>query len=171
MKIKPNKTLKQVGWSRTPLIAFALAVGLAMGSCGAIHNLPKEETVVNYVDSTVLHIKDSTVIREKTRYRDMAWLGDSLVIRGQRSKAWAVADTAREVIVGGLEEEPVKEKYKTVYKDKIVYRDSIRTVEVPVEVEKIVEKRYIPFLVKVFAILGLISILYFGIKLFLFFKK
>jgi hypothetical protein len=114
-------------------------VGLLCGSCGAAHHLPKEETVINYKDSTIFHILDSVRVTEATRYKDMAWLGDSLKLVGNHSRAWAVADTAKGALIGCLEEDKVEERYKIIYKDRIVKKDSLVFKEIPVEVEKVKE--------------------------------
>ena len=130
------------------------------------------DTQVNIKDSTVYNIIDSVRITEATHYKDIAWLGDSLKIEGNHSRMWAVADTAKEALIGGLEEDEVKEKTKIIYKDRWKVRDSIRVEEkpVPYEVEKIVYKT--PLVVKILAwiggaalfLLALGLILKFGIK-------
>lgn len=170
-KNSQNKDLKRVGWSRSPFIIFTLILGLTLGSCGAIHHLPKEEVVITYKDSTILNIKDSIRITEATRYKDMAWLGDSLKIEGQRSRMWAYADTTKEAIIGGLEEDKIEEKTRIVYKDKIVVRDSIQRVEVPVPVEVIKEVKFVPWYHKLLSAIGLISILFLGLKFYLRFRN
>lgn len=130
------------------------------------------DTQVNIKDSTVYNIIDSVRITEATHFKDIAWLGDSLKIEGKHSRMWAVADTNKGAIVGGLEEDEVKEKTKIIYKDRWKVRDSIRVEEkpVPYEVEKIVYKT--PLVVKILAwiggaalfLLALGLILKFGIK-------
>lgn len=170
-KNSQNKPLKRVWWSRSPFIVFTLAVGLMVNACGAIHHLPKEEVVITYKDSTILNIKDSIRITEATRYKDMAWLGDSLKIEGHRSRMWAYADTTKEAIIGGLEEDKIEEKTRIVYRDKIQYRDSIQRVEVPVPVEVIKEVKFVPWYHKLLSAVGLISILFFGLKLYLKFRN
>ena len=172
MKIKPNKTLKRVGWSRTPLIAFALAVGLAMGSCGAIHNLPPQtSTTVEVKDSTIIHIIDSVRVVEKTVQKDLTWLGDTLKLKGNRSRAWAYADTTKKAIIGGLEEDKIEEKTKTVFKERLVEVHDTLRIQEPVEVIKEVEVKVVPWYHKILSGLGLIALIFLGIKLFLFLKK
>lgn len=120
-------------------LLYTILIFLVLG-CGVIKPVPVEtNTEVNIKDSTVIHYLDSIRITEATRYKDMAWLGDSLKIEGKRSRMWAYADTTMEAILGGLEEDKTQEKTRIVYKDRIVYRDSIVTQEVPVPVEVIKE--------------------------------
>ena len=122
-------------------LASALVVAAIIASCGVIKPVPIETgTTVHVKDSTIIHIKDSIRVTEATRYKDMAWLGDSLKLIGNHSKAWAVADTAKEVLIGCLEEDKVEEKYKIIYKDKVEYKDSVVLKEIPIECTKEVVK-------------------------------
>ncbi len=178
MKISRFQTLKRVGWSRSPLSSFGRKIG------GVVHTIlpflaavwiagcatPKEiiKTEVIYRDSLV-YKTDTFKVERIERVKDYTGLLDTLRLETSQAEATAYVDTTMSALRGELKNKPIKVPVQI--KEHYVLRDSIRTVEVPVEVEKIVEKRYTPFLVKVFAILGLISILYFGIKLFLFFKK
>ena len=113
---------------------------LVLGGCGTIKPVPVEtNTEVHVKDSTVYHVIDSIRITEATRYKDMAWLGDTLRIEGSRSRMWACADTTKEAVLGGLEEDKVEERYKIVYKDRVEYKDSLVYQEVPVPVEVVKE--------------------------------
>lgn len=142
---------------------------LLIVGCGIIKPVPVEtNTEVHIKDSTVYHVIDSIRITTATRYKDMAWLGDTLRIEGTRSRMWAYADTTREAVIGGLEEDKVEEKIKTVYKDRVEYKDSLVYKEVPVPVE--VEKKVIPkwcwvsLGVSVISILGLILFILIKLK-------
>lgn len=145
---KPVEGFKKCRWYRSPLLAFALAVGLAVGSCRTIQYVPIETgTTINVKDSTAIHYIDSIRIHEATRYRDMAWLGDTLKIEGLRSRMWATADTTKEVILGGLEEDKIEEKTRIVYKDREVLKDTTIYKKIPIEVEKVkvIAPRYVPW--------------------------
>ena len=138
-------------------IAAGLLVIFSIFSCKTLQYVPVGTgTTVNVKDSTAIHWIDSVRIHEKTRYKDLAWLGDSLQIEGQRSRMWAYADTTKECLIGGLEEDEVQEKTRIIYKDRLVYKDSIRIEEkpVPVEVEK--EVKVIPKFWRVMGILGIV---------------
>ena len=128
-------------------------------------------TEVNVKDSTVFHYIDSVRIHEATRYKEMGWLGDSLKIEGQHSRMWAVADTNKEVILGGLEEDKFEEKTKIVYKDRWHVRDSLVYVEKPVPVEVTKEVKHIPWIYRILSLFGFLSIVWFGIKTYLKFRK
>ena len=138
------------------IIGLMLAVGLTVSSCGLFHYVPVEtNTEVHVKDSLVLHIKDSIRISEATVLKDYAWITDTLRITGNRSSMLAYADTLRGCIAGTLKEDEVEEKYKIIYKDKLVYRDSIQTKEVPVPVEVVKEVKVIPKFYKIFTIIGI----------------
>lgn len=160
-------------WTATSFLTLSLACGLLCGSCGVIKPyVPIEtNTEVHIKDSTIYHFLDSVRITEATRYKDLAWLGDTLKIKGQRSRAWAYADTTREVLIGGLEEDKIEEHTKVVYKDRIEYRDSIRNVEVPVPVEVVKETKVYPKWLVILSILGVISTSILGISIYLKVKR
>lgn len=141
---------------------------LSVGGCKTVYVPIETGTTVNVKDSVRWEIKDSVRITEATRYRDMAWLGDSLKIEGARSRMWAVADTTREALIGGLEEDRVEEKTRIVYKDRWKVRDSIVFKEIPKIVEKPVEVIKIPWIYKVLSAVGLLSII--GIALWVLWK-
>lgn len=152
--------------------AFLAAVLLCVfvGGCRTPYYVPIETgTTVNVRDSIRWEIKDSIRITEATRYRDMAWLGDSLKIQGARSRMWAVADTTREALIGGLEEDKVEEKTRIVYKDRWKVRDSLVFKEIPIEVEKPV--RFIPRWVWWSLAFNILTILGIGLIIYLKLKK
>ena len=123
-----------------PFLAFIALCGLATASCGQIKKYLESRTEVHIKDSTVVHVIDSTVVHEKSVYRDYAGLLDTLRITDQsgRGSMTAWADTTLNILAGELDIEPSKEKTRIEYRDKIVYRDSIKieekTKEVPVKV-------------------------------------
>ena len=149
-----------------------LITALAIGGCAVIKPVPIETgTTVHVIDSVAIHYLDSIRIYEATRYRDFAWMNDTLKLNGSRSRAWAVCDTLKGAITGELEEDPVEEKTRIVYKDKIVYKDSIRFEEKPVPVEIVKEKKIYPKWMIVLSILGVISTLVLGFIGYLKIKK
>ena len=134
-------------------------LALMMASCKTVYLPVETDTQVHIIDSTAIHYLDSIRIYEATRYRDFAWMGDTLKLNGSRSRAWAVCDTLKGAIVGEIEEDPVEEKTRIIYKDRVQYKDSIVYKEKPVPVEKRVEVKYTPKVYKVLSAIGLISIL------------
>lgn len=153
-------------WQKWGVSAAVLFL-IFLGGCGTLKKVPVESnTEVHVKDSTVIHLVDSIRITEATRYKDMGWLGDTLKIEGSRSRMWAYADTTREAVLGGLEEDKVEQRYKIIYKDRLAYKDSLVYKEVPVEVEKI--KEVVPRWS--WWSLGLNILIILGFALYLFFK-
>lgn len=153
-------------------LLITLITALAIGGCSTIKYVPVEtNTEVHIKDSTIYNYIDSIRIHEATRYKDLAWLGDTLNIEGQRSRMWAVADTTKEVILGGLEEDPVEEKTRIIYKDRWKVRDSLVYVEkpVPVEIEK--EIKVYPRWMIILSLLGIASTLVLGFQVYLKIKR
>ena len=151
---------------------ITLIAALAIRGCAVIKPVPIETgTTVHVIDSVAIHYLDSIRIYEATRYRDFAWMNDTLKLSGSRSRAWAVCDTLKGAITGELEEDPDEEKTRIVYKDKIVYKDSIRFEEKPVPVEVVKEKKVYPKWMIILSILGVVSTLVLGFIGYLKIKK
>ena len=118
-------------------LIIALALGIA--GCKTIQYVPIETGHTTEVkDSTAVHYIDSIRIHEATRYRDFAWMGDTLKLNGSRSRAWAVADTLKECLIGEIEEDKIEEHHSSNVKEilKEVHDTTKIQVPVPVEVEK-----------------------------------
>ena len=182
-KIKPIGGLIKGEWRKIPLMVYIAAVGQMVGqygavlmlslfvACGPTQHIPsnpvgKDSTYVHYIDSVRWNVLDSVRILERSIYKDYAGLLDTLRISiPERANMTAWADTVHNVIKGTLTAEPVKEKIKIEYKERLVYKDSIRYVEkpVPYEVEK--EVKYIPWIYKVLSVIGLLWIVILIIKL------
>lgn len=108
--------------------------------CGQIRQIPVQtQTIINYRDSLIL--RDSTVIIPIEVVKDVVPPYDTLKMETTMATVKAWADTTTHTLKGSL-----TNKQGTIYKykdrEKIVYRDSIVTKEVPVEVEKIVKTHY-----------------------------
>lgn len=151
--------------------AYLMLLFILVG-CSTVKYVPiQTDTVVNYVDSVRYEVRDSVVIREKNIYKEYASFLDTLIMDAEgiaKAKAWN--DPMLHMIQGTLETEPQKTQYKTIYKDRIVQKDSIITQEIPVPVEVIKEVKYIPkvykyaFAFSIMSIIGLIVFLYFKFK-------
>ena len=125
-------------------IGALLVVFLSVLACKTVYLPIETGTTVNVKDSTAIHYIDSIRIKEETRYKDFTGLLDTLKINGQRSRMWAAADTTRDALVGGLEEDSVEEKVKIIYKTKWMVKDSIRIEEKPVPYPVEVVKKEVP---------------------------
>lgn len=159
--------------------AFILSICLLLSpiflpSCGVVHHGKpiKEETVVHYIDSIRWH--DSTVVSylTKERYVDIASVYDTLHLETSYAEATAYIDTSYRALKGTIENKsnvPVKTQIK--WKEKIVYRDSIRTVEKKVPVEVIKEVKVYPKTYWLFMAISIFALAYIILKVYLKFKK
>ena len=109
-----------------------------LSSCITRYIPVKETEYVTVRDS--VYLRDTTIQYkvEKGYVKDYTGLLDTLNLETGMAQAKAWVDTTKSVLAG-----EIRNKEKTVdipvqVKEKIVYRDSIVTKEVPVEVEKIV---------------------------------
>ena len=99
-----------------------------------------ENTVVRYIDSTVISYRDSIIEIEVPREKIVdivAWY-DTLKMQNSLAQAQAYVDTNLHVLKGSLETKPDAVLTKTVYlpsEERIVYRDSITEKKIPVKVE------------------------------------
>ena len=103
------------------------------------------ETVVRYIDSTVISYRDSLIEVEipKEKIVNIVALPDTLNMETSlaTAKCWVDTTITPNALKGELENKKDGVLIKTVYlpsKERIVYRDSIQTkeVEVPIEVVK-----------------------------------
>lgn len=163
---KVMKTLLKIA------LFLTLTAAIIPQSCGTLGKVPVEtNTHVNLKDSVVFHFHDSVRITEAVRYKDVAWLGDTLKLHGNRSRAWAVADTSKGCLVGALEEDKVEEHSRIVYKDRWKVRDSLVYKEVHVPVEVVKEVKVVPKFWRITGILGIILTCVLVLKVYLKVKK
>ena len=125
------------------LIAFILALLLIVAGCGITKpTLPQatDNTAVHLVDSIAWH--DSTLYHHvyKEVYNDYADLLDTLKLSTTYSEFESYIDTTAKKLKGTAKNKDVDIPVQIKWKEKIVYRDSVRIVRepYPVEVEKIV---------------------------------
>ena len=155
-KMRSFQALSLGRWTRNTFFGLFCLYGLLLGSCGQTTHLPSTSTTVEVKDSTAVHIKDSIRVIEKTRYKDIGWLGDTLRLAGTRSRAWAVADTTRGVMIGEIEEDPIEEHHTTVEKEHLVEVHDTTKIETPVPVEVIKEVEVVPRFWRVMGTVGVI---------------
>lgn len=127
---------------------FLILSALVVTSCGCFHHIPSTSTTINVRDSVAVHWIDSIRVTEKSVYKDYTSLLDTLRIKVEgRASMAAWADTTHNVIAGELQTEPVTEKVKYLYKDRIKEVHDTTKIEVPVkvEVEKVVAPKLYPW--------------------------
>ena len=101
--------------------------------CGTIKEVPVQtNTTIEYRDSIV--VKDSLIYIPKETIKEVVPMLDTLQMETDMATATAWLDTTTTTLKGTLvNKKGIVEKVK--WREKIVYRDSIVTQEVPVEIE------------------------------------
>lgn len=120
------------------LAAFVLIL-----SCGVTKPTPGTNSQVNIRDSVVVHEVDSVVVIPVEKVVDVVPQYDTLTLETSKAKAIAYVDTTVHMLKGKIENKTGTE-YKYIYKDKIVYRDSVTVKEVPIPYEVVREVTKIP---------------------------
>jgi len=114
-------------------------------SCSIIKPVPVQ-TQIKYEIRDSINFKDSTVYHTlyKEVYKDYTNLLDTLKLSTSYADAKAYVDTSKMLLKGEIKNKDADVPVKIKWKEKIIYRDSIVTKEVPVpvEVEKIKYKHY-----------------------------
>lgn len=148
----------------TILILFIIT---ACGICK--HNIPPatDTTLVHVVDSVAWH--DSTVYHHiyKEHYNDYKSLLDTLSLETFYSEFRAYIDTTNKLLKGEAQNKEGVAPVQVKWKEKIVYKDSIQTKEVPYPVEVIKEVTKYPKSYWWFLGFTLLAGIYFGLKVYL----
>ena len=138
---------------------------LAM-SCGTVKPLPPETNIVNVKDSTVFHIVDSVRIIPKEVIKDVVPQYDTLLMETSMAKSVSYVDTTTHTLKGTLNnKQGITERI--VYKDKLVYKDSIQVKELPYPVEATKEIVKYPKSYWWLLAFSILSLIYFGVKIYL----
>ena len=147
-------------------ITTCLLIAVLFSACGTIQYVPVETIKeVHVKDTTVLHDTTIQYQIEKEYVRDYTGLLDELVLETEYAIAKAHVDTAAEKLTGSIENKDKALNIPTQYKERLVYRDTVITKEVPVPVE--VEKKvpFVPFFWKFLSVIGILAIAYLTFKL------
>ena len=170
-KAEQKRTAQLVGGG---ILAFLIILVLIMSGCKQI--LPviqKEEVVTRYVDSTIWHNDTSYFEIPVEIYRDYTGLLDTLRLENKYSIAWSAVDTNNMILLGELKSKNIKVPVEYKWKERIIYQDSIveNVKEIPVPVDKIVEKTKYPWWSWITLTWTLLCLVYVGFKIYFFIKK
>lgn len=121
-----------------------LLLAVLLMSCKTVY-IPVEHTEYVTVRDSV-YFRDTTVQIQvqKERVRDYTGLLDTLRLETSYAASTAYVDTTRNLLVGEIKNKENVINVPVQVKEKVTVRDSVVTKEVPVEVEKIVEKTKYP---------------------------
>lgn len=135
-------------------------------SCGTVKPLPPATNNTTVKDSTVIHIVDSVRVIPKEVIKDVVPQYDTLIMETSMAKSVSYVDTTTHTLKGTLNNKKgITEKI--VYKDKLVYRDSIQIKEKPYPVEVVKEVTKYPKSYWWFLAYTVLSLIYFGVKIYL----
>lgn len=138
------------------LIPIVTAV-LLLVACKTVYVPVEHRVEVAVHDTTVLHHIDTLVKVPEFHISDIASLQDTLRLEASVATATAWVDTASLSLKGRLDQNgslPVK----VLWKERIVYRDSVAYQEKPVPYEVVKRERYVPWFYRLFAVIGIASL-------------
>lgn len=126
---------------------IAVLLLLLMVGCSTIKYIPITDTEnIHKVDSTIIQYRDTTIFVEVPVevVKEVVPQLDTLFMETSLAESTSYLDTTTRTLKGELKnkQEPIEKIVYLPAKEHIVYRDSIITKEIPVEVE--VEKEFIP---------------------------
>lgn len=123
------------------MVLLAAILLFFLDGCKTQHTVIKEETVTRYIDSTIWHTDTTYYQLPIEVYSDYTGLLDTLRLENTYCYTWSAVDTNKMILVGELRTKDVKIPVQYLWKDRIIYQDSIventKEIPVPVEVEKI----------------------------------
>ena len=133
-------------------------------SCGPVRYIPvNNNETVNIRDS--VRIRDSviTTFLTKERVVDTAPVYDTLKMETKYSKSISFIDTLTHSLKGELtQKDNIPVKIKTVYLDRVIYKDHFIDRDVPVPVE--VKEKYIPKIFWINLIFNILFVIFIVIK-------
>lgn len=142
------------------LLVFSAACVIVFSGCRTIQYVPVE-TVKEVRIKDSVYFRD-TLIRielEKARLSDFVNVGDTLVLSTDLACSTAFLDTTSGTLRGTLENIKKEVVQNVPLKEKIVYKDSVVTKEIPVPVEVEKKVKVVPWYIKIFAWIGFAAVL------------
>lgn len=154
------------------IVMFVVGILMTV-SCSTVKYVPISDSEnIHKVDSTIIQYRDTTIFIEVPVevVKEVVPQLDTLYMETSLAKSTSYLDTTTRTLKGELKnkQEPLEKIVYLPSKEHIVYRDSIITKEVPVEVQ--VEKKHIPEWVWYSVIFNVIVLCYIGFKIYLKFR-
>lgn len=133
---------------------------LSIFSCSSIKYVPAStDTHTEYRDSVIYRVDTLRIPVPVETVKEVVPPMDTLKMETSVAEAKVWADTSTKTLKGEMRNKKTELlSPQVVYKEKIVYRDSLVEKEVPVPVEVEKEVKYVPWPVKMLAYLGGISL-------------
>ena len=154
-------------------IMIMLTSLLSLVSCSTVKYVPISDSEnIHKVDSTIIQYRDTTIFVEVPVevVKEVVPQLDTLYMETSLSHSTSYLDTTTRTLKGELKNkiEPIEKIVYLPSKEHIVYRDSVVTKEVPVEVQ--IEKKHIPQWVWYSVIGNVIVLCWIGFKIYLKFR-
>jgi len=150
-------------------LLIALLLLITAAACKTIQYVPiKGDTVVEYRDTTIW--KDSLIYTPVEVVKEVVPQMDTLNMETSLASATAYVDTTTNTLKGSIKNKKgITEQIK--WREKIVYRDSLVTQEVPVEVQVTKEVKTHFWYEKILWVLSLLAGVMIGRKIYPIVKK
>ena len=146
------------------ILIFVSSILVNCGICKPTIPPSTDTTVTHVIDSVAWH--DSTIYHTvyKEIYNDYTDLLDTLRLSTTYSEFESYIDTTKNILKGSAKNKDIDIPVQIKWKEKIVYKDSVKIVEkpYPVEVEKIVYRH--TFFDKLCWLISLLLIVYIGFR-------
>lgn len=149
-------------------ITTCLLIAVLFSACSPkIVYLPTNtDTHIEYRDSVIYKVDTLRIPVPVETIKEVVPPMDSLKMETSVAEAKAWIDTSTNTLKGEMKNKKTElSQPQVIYKEKIVYRDSLITKEVPVPVE--VEKKvpYVPFFWRFLSVIGVIALLILTLKI------
>ena len=152
-------------------LVFCVLTALVFTACSPkiVYVPTSTDTHIEYRDSVIYKVDTLKINVPVETVKEVVPPRDTLKMDTSVAEARAWVDTTTNTLKGEMKNKKTAlSQPQVVYKEKIQYRDSLITKEVPVPVE--VEKKvpYVPLFWKIMSVIGILALAYIAFKLFVF---
>ena len=152
-------------------LVFCALIAVVFTACSPkiVYVPTNTDTHIEYRDSVIYKVDTLKINVPVETVKEVVPPRDTLKMDTSVAEARAWVDTTTNTLKGEMKNKKTAlSQPQVVYKEKIQYRDSLITKEVPVPVE--VEKKvpYVPLFWKIMSVIGILAVAYIAFKLFVF---
>ena len=152
-------------------LVFCALIAVVFTACSPkiVYVPTNTDTHIEYRDSVIYKVDTLKINVPVETVKEVVPPRDTLKMDTSVAEARAWVDTTTNTLKGDMKNKKTAlSQPQVVYKEKIQYRDSLITKEVPVPVE--VEKKvpYVPLFWKIMSVIGILAVAYIAFKLFVF---
>ena len=152
-------------------LVFCALIAVVFTACSPkiVYVPTNTDTHIEYRDSVIYKVDTLKINVPVETVKEVVPPRDTLKMDTSVAEARAWVDATTNTLKGEMKNKKTAlSQPQVVYKEKIQYRDSLITKEVPVPVE--VEKKvpYVPLFWKIMSVIGILAVAYIAFKLFVF---